>query len=58
MIHLSNLGVEFCISNVMRVDIPGQMQLFAIIAYLNSSSHTKNSSKKTWQTNLTVPVCL
>lgn len=32
-------------SKVMKVEIPGQMQLLARRAYLNSSSHTTNSEK-------------
>ena len=39
----SYLYVALCISNVNNVDIPGHIQLFARIAYLNSSSQTKLS---------------
>ena len=34
----------------MKVEMPGQMQLFAIIAYLNSSSQITNSENFTFFT--------
>lgn len=37
---------EVCNSNVTSVDVPGQRQLLANNAYLNSSSHTTCSGYK------------